>query len=40
LERLAAFLKNVGLSWKEAIQALRNRLAKILFEVIEIQDKK
>ena len=40
LERLAAFLKNVSLSWKEANQAQRNRLAKTLFESLEIQDKK
>ncbi len=40
LERLAAFLKNVSLSWKEANQAQRNRLARTLFERIEIEDKK
>lgn len=40
LEKLANFLKNVGLSWKEANHEQRNRLAKTLFETIEIQDKK
>lgn len=40
LERLAAFLKDIVLAWKDASQEQRNRLAKCLFEVVWIKDKK
>jgi hypothetical protein len=40
LERLAAFLNNVGLAWAEADQRQWNALARSLFEAVWIQDQK
>ena len=40
LERLQHFLANVADGWKEAAQEQRNRLARALFEKIEIEDNK
>lgn len=40
LEKLTTYLKKLDFAWKEATQEQRNRIAKTLFEVIEIEDKK
>jgi DNA invertase Pin-like site-specific DNA recombinase len=40
LDKLAQFLKNVALAWKEANQEQRNRLAHQLFESVWIKDQK
>src|SRR5436190_16591663 len=38
LQRLATYLQDVGQAWRDATQEQRNRLVKILFEVIRIGD--
>ena len=40
MERLALFLKDVSEAWKQADQQQRNRLAKQLFDIVWIKDKK
>ncbi len=40
LERLALFLKDISGAWKQADQQQRNRLAKQLFDIVWIKDKK
>lgn len=40
LDRLAHFLANVADAWKEATQEQRNKLARSLFEQIQIEDNK
>ena len=40
LERLALFLKDISEAWKQADQQQRNRLAKQLFDIVWIKDKK
>jgi len=40
LERLALFLKNISLAWKQSDEQQRNRLAKQLFDIVWIKDKK
>ncbi len=40
LERLALFLKDIAEAWKQADQQQRNRLARQLFDVVWIKDKK
>ena len=40
LDRLARFLANVADAWDEADQDQRNRLAKTLFEEIQVEDNK
>jgi site-specific DNA recombinase len=40
LEKLAHFLANVADAWKEATQEQRNKLARTLFERIQIEDNK
>ena len=40
LEKLAAFLANVGQAWDEANQEQRNKIAKTLFEKILVEDNK
>ncbi len=39
LERFANVLKSVKAGWTEASQAQRNRLARVLFEEVKVQDK-
>ncbi len=39
LERLAAYLENVGSAWHDATQEQRNRLAHTLFETIRVEDR-
>jgi len=39
LERFANVLKSVKTGWTEASQAQRNRLARVLFEEVKVQDK-
>ena len=38
MKKLAHFLANVGDAWREASQDQRNKLARALFEQIQIQD--
>ena len=38
LDRLAHFLANVANAWKEATQEQRNKLARSLFEQIQVED--
>ena len=40
LERLALFLKDISLAWKESDEQQQNRLAKQLFDTVWIKDKK
>ena len=40
LERLALFLKDISEAWKQADEQQRNRLAKQLFDIVWIKDKK
>ena len=40
LERLALFLKDISEVWKQADEQQRNRLAKQLFDIVWIKDKK
>ena len=40
LERLVSFLKDISLAWKQADQQQRNRLAKQLFDIVWIKDKR
>jgi len=40
LEKLVHFLANVADAWKEASQEQRNKLARALFEQIQIEDKR
>jgi DNA invertase Pin-like site-specific DNA recombinase len=40
LERLALFLKDISEAWKQADQQQRNRLAKQLFDIVWIKNKK
>ena len=39
LDRLRAFLTDIGLAWERATQELRNRLAHQLFETIWVRDR-
>ena len=39
LKRLASYLQNVGVAWRDANQEQRNRLAKTIFEGIRIEDR-
>ena len=38
LESLGTYLKNIGVSWQDASQELRNELARTLFEKIRVED--
>src|SRR5207244_3603841 len=38
IERLAAYLQDVGKAWRDATQEQRNRLVKTLFESIRVED--
>ena len=40
LEKLALFLEDVSEAWKQADEQQRNRLAKQLFDIVWIKDKK
>ena len=40
LERLALFLKDISLAWKQSDEQQRNRLAKQLFDIVWIKDKR
>ncbi len=40
LGRLASFLKDVSLAWKQSDEQQRNRLARQLFDIAWIKDKK
>jgi hypothetical protein len=40
LERLALFLKDISEAWKQADEQQRNRLAKQLFDIVWIKDKR
>ena len=40
LEKLALFLKDISEAWKEADGQQQNRLAKQLFDIVWIKDKK
>jgi hypothetical protein len=39
LQRLASYLRDVGLAWRSANQEQRNRLARTLFEAIRVEDR-
>ena len=39
LERLAEYLRSVKQGWQEADQAQKNRLARVLFEEVKVQDR-
>ncbi len=40
LEKLALFLKGISEAWKQADQQQRNRLAKQMFDIVWIKDRK